>query len=71
MVSATLDSREVPSYVVDFVVYHELLHKKHGATWQNGRQAVHTSSFREDERRFAEYAGAEKTIMDLAKRFGA
>jgi hypothetical protein len=46
MVSATLDSREVPSYVVDFVVYHELLHKKHGAKWQNGRQAVHTSAFR-------------------------
>ena len=44
--SATLDARDVPSYVVDFVVYHELLHKKHGAKWQNGRQAVHTSSFR-------------------------
>jgi len=69
MVSATLDSRGVPSYVVDFVVYHELLHKKHGARWQNGRQAVHTSSFREDERQFAEYAAAEEALKQLAKQF--
>lgn len=69
MVSATLDSREVPEYVIDVVVYHELLHKKHGATWQNGRQAVHTPAFRADERRFAQYAAAENAIKQLAKRF--
>ncbi len=68
MVSATLDSREVPSYVVDFVVYHELLHKKYGATWQNGRQAVHTPAFRTEERRFAEYTAAEKVIKELSRR---
>jgi hypothetical protein len=71
MVSATLDSRDVPSYVIDFVVYHELLHKKHGATWQNGRQAVHTSAFRGDERCFAEYAAAEETLKQLAKRLAS
>jgi len=71
MVSATLDSREVPSYVVDFVVYHELLHKKHGASWQNGRQAVHTPAFRQEERRFAEYTAAEKVIKELSRRFGS
>jgi hypothetical protein len=53
------------------VVYHELLHKKHGATWQNGRQAVHTSSFREDERHFAEHEAAQEALKQLAKRFGA
>jgi len=71
MVSATLDSRDVPSYVVDFVVYHELLHKKHGATWQNSRQAVHTSAFRGDERCFAEYVAAEETLKQLAKRLAS
>jgi len=71
MVSATLDSREVPSHVLDFVVYHELLHKKHGATWQNGRQAVHTPAFRQEERRFAEYTAAEKVIKELSRRFGS
>ncbi|MFH1108290.1 MAG: hypothetical protein V1790_03700 [Planctomycetota bacterium] len=70
MVSATLDYREVPSYVVDFVVHHELLHEKHGATWQNGRQAVHTPAFRADERRFAECEAAEEALKQLAKRFG-
>lgn len=68
MVSATLDSREVPEYVVDFIVYHELLHKKHGTSWHNGRQAVHTEAFREDERRFAEFNAADGAIKALAKR---
>ena len=71
MVSATLDSSEVPMYVIDFVVYHELLHKTHGATWQNGRQAVHTPAFRADERQFAKYEAAEEALKRLAKRFGA
>lgn len=71
MVSATLDSSEVPAYVIDFVVYHELLHKKHGATWQNGRAAVHAPAFRVDERRFAEFAAAEAEIKKLAKRLAS
>jgi hypothetical protein len=68
MVSATLDAREVPVYVLDFVVYHELLHKKHGATWQNGRQMVHTPAFRADERSFVQYAAAEATLKGLTRR---
>ena len=28
MISQTLDNRRVPEYVVDYVMYHELLHKK-------------------------------------------
>jgi hypothetical protein len=60
-------AERLPSYVVDFVGYHELLHKKHGVTWQNGRQAVHTSAFRKDERRFAEHPVAEAALKRLAK----
>ena len=71
MVSATLDSAEVPAFVVDFVVYHELLHKKHGIQWENGRRAVHTPAFREDERRFHKYAEADEWIGQLAKRYAS
>lgn len=71
MISATLDSAEVPAFVVDFVVYHELLHKKHGIQWQNGRRAVHTPAFRAEERRFDRYAQADEWIRRLAKRYAS
>jgi len=71
MVSATLDSAEVPAFVVDFVVYHELLHKKHGIQWQNGRRAVHTPAFRAEERRFHRYAEADERIGRLAMRYAS
>lgn len=69
MVSCTLDSSEVPAYVVDFVVYHELLHKKHGCRWRNGRQAFHTREFRREERRFEQYTAAEAMLDRLAHRY--
>ena len=71
MISATLDSAEVPAFVVDFVVYHELLHKKHGIQWQNGRRTVHTPAFRAEERCFHKYAEADEWVGRLAKRYAS
>ena len=65
MISSTLDHAAVPAFVVDFVMYHELLHKKLGADWRNGRQAVHTPKFKAEERRFERYAEAEAAIKKL------
>jgi hypothetical protein len=68
MVSCTLDDAEVGEFVVDFVMYHELLHKKLGADWGNGRQAVHTAEFRQQEKLFEQYAAAEATLNAIARR---
>jgi len=68
MLSCTLDHAEVPRFVIDFVMYHELLHKKLGADWRNGRQAVHTAAFRAEERRFEQHAAAEAALKKLALR---
>ena len=68
MLSATLDHPEVPAMVVDYVMYHELLHKKHGATLVNGRRVVHGPAFRADERRFADWQTAEKLLNEIARR---
>ena len=40
MLSATLDNAKVPTWVVDFVMYHELLHKTLGVVWNGGRSDV-------------------------------
>jgi len=68
MISVTLDDPGVPDYVVDFVMYHELLHKKHGSMTVNGRRLAHSPAFRAEERRFAEYHEAERLIHELALR---
>ena len=67
MISRTLDSPQVPSFVVDFVMYHELLHKKHGLRWANGRGMAHTAGFYREERLFAEYEQAEAALQKLTK----
>lgn len=68
MISRSLDRADVPEFVVDFVMYHELLHKRLGSDWSNGRRGVHTPQFRKEERRFEHYAAAEAAIERLARR---
>ena len=68
MMSVTLDDPGVPASVVDFVMYHELLHKKHGSTIVNGRRLAHTPAFRAEERLYAGYHEAERQIKELAMR---
>jgi len=39
--------------LLKFVIYHELLHKKHSFTTKNGRSSYHTTAFRNDEKKFS------------------
>lgn len=65
--SITLDQPEVPAFVVDFVMYHELLHKKHGMQQTDRTRRVHTSAFRQDETAFAEYEAAQAILRSLTQ----
>ena len=66
MVSSTLDRCDVPVYTVDFIMYHELLHKHLGLHWQHDRANAHTPRFRELERRFEQFTEAEAVLRKLA-----
>jgi len=44
---------------LDYVVYHELLHKKHTFNVKNGRHQAHTTIFRQDEKKFGVNAEEE------------
>jgi hypothetical protein len=68
MISITMDDPAVPSLALDFVMYHELLHKKHGSMTVKGRRLSHSQAFRAEERLFAKYAEAERLIHELALR---
>lgn len=67
MLSSTLDHPDVPRFTVEFVMYHELLHKKHGLRIVGEKKFAHTAAFKADEKRFAHYQEAEKVISKLAE----
>jgi predicted metal-dependent hydrolase len=62
VVSKSLDSPDVPRYVVEYIVFHEMLHIHHPTVHHNGRRYNHTPAFRRDEEKFAYYEEAEKWI---------
>jgi hypothetical protein len=66
VISLTLDDVRIPEFVVEFVLYHELLHKYHGAKFVNGRHLVHTLEFRQDEHKFPQHKEAEAWLNKLA-----
>jgi hypothetical protein len=64
-----LDQAFVPLYVVDFVLFHEMLHAVHGIQERvDGRQCVHTAAFRQDERQFPLYDKARKWEAEHIRR---
>jgi hypothetical protein len=67
MLSITLDQPDVPAYVVEFVMYHELLHKHLGIQVVNGRRYGHTSQFRAAERKFQLYEAAQAFLKKLGQ----
>lgn len=66
VISRALDAPDVPDMVVEFVLYHEMLHIKHPTQRINGRRAMHTAAFRADEKRFAYYDAAQFWLQQTA-----
>ncbi len=63
-----LDHPDVPELVVEYIVYHELLHKALGVRVQSGRRRAHNPAFREAERRFVQRAEAEASLKRLGEQ---
>jgi hypothetical protein len=64
-VNRVFDAERVPRFVVEFVVYHELLHHLDAGSGRRDRRVHHTKLFREQERLFSSYAEAEKWLSRL------
>ncbi len=70
VISRVLDDANVPEWVLDFVVYHEILHivyPPEAGSGQSGRRRVHTRAFRQAERRYPRWQEAEAWLQGLAK----
>lgn len=68
IISKSLDDGKVPPFVVDYVVFHEMLHIFHPTTMRDGRRYNHTPQFRRDEKKFVYFDAAEDWIKLNAGR---
>lgn len=53
--------------LIDYVMYHELLHKKHKFSSRGSRQCSHTKEFREEEKKFEQWELMEKQLNTLVR----
>jgi hypothetical protein len=63
-VHRVLDDPSVPRYVVEAVVYHELLHADMPPVMKNGKRHFHTPEFRQRERHYRHLAKADRWIKE-------
>lgn len=63
-----LDRPDVPRYVVESVVYHEMLHAAMPATLSRGRRRLHPPEFRRRERLFRHFVAAESWLEKNLER---
>ncbi|MCS7044435.1 MAG: M48 family peptidase [Bryobacteraceae bacterium] len=62
VLSSWLDRPEVPRFVVEYVMYHEMLHMKHPVEHRRHRRSIHPPAFREEEKRFERLAEARSWL---------
>jgi hypothetical protein len=64
-ISRVFDNPGVPPFVVDYVMFHEMLHVKHQSCIRGCRILVHTPEFRADEKSFSEYQNARQWLKTI------
>lgn len=62
VLSSRLDRRDVPRSVVEYVLYHEMLHVKHPVRRAACGLQSHSPEFQREERRFRHYARARQFL---------
>jgi hypothetical protein len=64
VISKSLRSTSVPAYVIEFILFHECLHKVLGSVTIRGKRHFHTSEFRALEKTFRYYTEAEAFLQE-------
>jgi predicted metal-dependent hydrolase len=62
VISRVFDHPRVPRYVVEYIVFHEMLHLKHPVKLRGSRRCVHSQEFLAEEKLFPELASAKKFL---------
>jgi predicted metal-dependent hydrolase len=65
VISRVFDHFAVPSYAVEYIVYHEMLHLKHPVRLRGSRRCVHSAEFQAEEKLFPQLAEANAFLKRL------
>ena len=65
ILSSLMDDANVGRLVVEYVLYHEMLHLKHPVDHRAARRRVHTRAFREEEKMFEGLEEAKELLKKL------
>lgn len=65
VVSRVLDREHVPRFVVEYIVYHEMLHLKHPVKLRGSRRCVHSAEFTAEEKLFPHLDEAKTFLRTL------
>ncbi len=67
LLNRRMDVPGVPQFVVEYVLYHEMLHVKHPTRRSGCSLISHSPQFRAEEKRFAHFDSARKFLDRLAR----
>jgi predicted metal-dependent hydrolase len=65
IISRVFDHFAVPQYVLEYIVYHEMLHLKHPVKLRGSRRCVHSAEFQAEEKLFPHMAEANAFLKRL------
>jgi Protein of unknown function DUF45 len=67
LLNRRMDHPGVPKVAVEYVLYHEMLHVKHPTRRSGCSLLSHSSEFRSEEKRFADFDRARRILDQLAR----
>ena len=67
LLNRRMDRPGVPACAVEYVLFHEMLHVKHPTRRSGCTMVSHSREFREEEKRFPEFARARRILDRLAR----
>ena len=65
VVSRVFDRPDTPRCVIEYLLYHEMLHLKHPVRVKAGRRCVHSKAFQAEERLFPELVAAKAYLRRI------
>jgi predicted metal-dependent hydrolase len=66
LLNRRMDQPGIPQFVVEYVLFHEMLHVKHPTRRSGCSLVSHSRDFREEEKRFTEFVKARRILDRLA-----
>ena len=68
VLSCLMDAQDCPAILVNFVMFHEMLHLRYPTEHNGARRCVHTQEFKQAERQFEGYREAKRALRAFVEK---